>query len=322
MTLAWVLGSHGLLGSALCKALRGEGTELFNPGERFSWGNATDLSCQIAAAVRRFAARAGAAPAWEIYWAAGVGTMGSAQPALATETRALADLLHCIGSAAELRSRPGAIGFASSAGAIYSGSHDRVITERSAPAATTAYGQEKLAQEALLHAFTAMRPEVVALAARFSTLYGPGQAMGKPQGLLAHIARCMVRSVPIHIYVPLDTIRDYIAVEDAACDMVRSLRQRRRGQRTSGVATQIVASEKPTTISEIVAVFRRVARRPPRIVTSASKATSIYPRQVQFRSVLARQGLLPHRVSLLVGVARVLEAERARFVGARVDTRA
>ena len=44
MIRAWVIGSGGLLGSALCRALRSTGTELFFPSERFCWGNEHKLT--------------------------------------------------------------------------------------------------------------------------------------------------------------------------------------------------------------------------------------------------------------------------------------
>ena len=79
MSVAWVVGSGGLVGSALCRALRRDATELFCPAERFRWGCEPDLAIQLAAAVDAFADRAAAAGRWELYWAAGVGTMGSAR---------------------------------------------------------------------------------------------------------------------------------------------------------------------------------------------------------------------------------------------------
>ena len=59
MTVAWVLGSTGLLGSALCRALRCRETALFSPAERFRWGSEPELALQMAAAVGAFAARVG-----------------------------------------------------------------------------------------------------------------------------------------------------------------------------------------------------------------------------------------------------------------------
>ena len=125
-------------------------------------------------------------------------------------------LLQRLEAEPHLISAPGAIAFASSAGGIYAGAKDAVITEHTPPAPTTAYAREKLVQEDLIQAFVLANQRTAALLARVSTIYGPGQATGKQQGLLTHIARRILRNQPIQIYVPYDTIRDYIAVDDAA----------------------------------------------------------------------------------------------------------
>jgi len=143
-----------------------------------------------------------------------------------------------------------------------------------------------------------------------TTIYGPGQATGKQQGLLAHMARSIVRNRPIQIYVPFDTIRDYIFVDDAAASMVVNLSA--LDDRLS-VRTKIVAAEQPTTIAEIVSVFKKLARRAPRIVTSASTLGALYSRRIQFRSVVTSKVVSPRRTSLLIGIAQLLAAERAAF---------
>ena len=311
MTIAWVLGSGGLLGAALCRALRREGTELFFPEERFSWARGPDLDGQIAKAVQAFASRVKAAKPWQIYWAAGVGTMGSAQDAMSSETRTLAQLLRLLESEPRLMSAPGAIAFASSAGAIYAGAKDAVITEQTSPAPTTVYAREKLLQEDLIRAFALANDRPAALLARISTIYGPGQAAGKQQGLLTHIARRILRNQPIQIYVPYDTIRDYIAVDDAAAAIVNALDIASRNP--CAAVIKIIASERPTTIAEIVSVFRRIARRAPRIVTSASKLSALYSRRVQFRSVALPECAKTPTKSLLVGIAQLMTDERAAF---------
>jgi UDP-glucose 4-epimerase len=152
---------------------------------------------------------------------------------------------------------------------------------------------------------------MTALNARISTIYGPGQATVKQQGLLTHIARRILRNQPIQIYVPYDTIRDYIAVDDAARAITGALFL---ANQQPGVCTKIIASEKPTTIAEIISVFKRIARRGPLIVTSASKLTSLYARRVQFRSVVLTDGARPMVTSLAVGIAQLMVAERAAFV--------
>jgi UDP-glucose 4-epimerase len=311
MTIAWVLGSGGLLGSALCRALRRNGTKLFFAAERFRWASASQFAPQLEAAVQAFAAGVGATDRWEIYWAAGVGTMGSSDRDLALETRFLTLLLRLVESESRLAAKPGAVAFASSAGAIHAGSPYKIITENTPPAPTTAYGREKLRQEDLVRSVADADRRRAVLLARFSTLYGPGQSFGKQQGLLAHIARCILRSRPIQIYVPLDTIRDYIAADDAATAMIAALRATGEGPR---VLTKIIASEQPTTIAEIISIFRRIARRAPRVITSASNLTGIYSRRMQFRSVVAPKCAGAPGTSLLVGIAQVMATERSAFV--------
>ncbi len=310
MTAVWIIGSSGLLGSALQRVHLRQGEKVFSPTERFQWDNEAELSIQLETAVKEFAAFVGKANAWQIYWAAGIGTMASTEDELATETRTLSILLGFVEQECGLIATIGNIAFSSSAGAIYAGTEVDIISENTDVAPTTDYAREKLKQEDLLVNFAKGNSNISILLARISTLYGPGQANGKRQGLLAHIARCILRNQFVHIYVPLDTIRDYITADDAA-SMMLAASFTIRG--TPGVYTKIIASEKATTIAEIVSVFNRVARRKPRIVASASNLSRLYSRRIQFQSVAVPIYKQVPRTSLLVGVAQVLNAERASF---------
>lgn len=311
MRIAWVVGSGGLLGTAMCRALRCDGIELFTPAERFCWNGGTDFDFQMATAVRAFASQAEGADEWEVYWAAGVGTMNSSKDALAPETCALALMLRLLEAHPGLMATTGALAFASSAGAIYAGSQDDIITENSALAPTTAYAREKLRQEALVSSFALTNPRTSALLARISTVYGPGQANSKQQGLLTHIARRILRNQPIQIFVPYDTIRDYIAADDAAAAMISALRITNGKPR---VLTKIIASEHPATIAEIISIFKRIARRAPRIVTSANGLSGLYSRRVQFHSIALPEYERQPAKSLPVGIAKLMMEERASFV--------
>jgi UDP-glucose 4-epimerase len=310
MIKAWVLGSHGLLGSALCRALRQHDTELFIPTERFAWHDANKLSIQIGAAVKAFSASLEAADQWEIYWAAGIGTMGSSAEAFAPETEALSTLINALKAESRLMTSAGAMAFASSAGAIYASCRDDVITENSTPAPSTDYARQKLKHEDIVRSIVTPGQPTRALIARISTLYGPGQAAGKKQGLMTHIARCILRNQPIQIYVPYDTIRDYITADDAAAMMIATVRA--TDERTP-LLTKIVASERPATIAEIVSIFKRVTRRAPLVVTSASRLSSLYSRRVQFRSIVANGHTNTTSTTLMIGIARLMAAERAAF---------
>lgn len=307
MTLTWVLGARGLLGSAFCRALSLNGEKLFQPNEAFHWGEESKFRSQMEAAVADFAESSVNADRWEIYWAAGIGTMASSAEALAPETRALTWLLELLNENTWLAAMPGTVVFSSSAGAIYASCSDEVITEKSVPAPNSAYAREKLSQENLLKAFCASRPGVTVLLARISTLYGAGQSAEKSQGLLTHIARSIVRNKPIGIYVPIDTIRDYIAVDDAAMEIIATVRE---SNMPSAAFVKIIASERPATITEIISIFRRIARRSPRITTGTSKSSSLYSRRVQFKSLVKSKQRTRRIRSLTVGIAELLGAER------------
>ncbi|MBE9567561.1 MAG: NAD(P)-dependent oxidoreductase [Proteobacteria bacterium] len=310
MTVAWIIGANGLLGSALQRTLQRRGTRLFVQVERFCWHDEAVLHRQLLTAVQAFADFAGD-DNWQIYWAAGIGTMSSDQEELATESRTLATVLKLIESEPALMAADGGLAFSSSAGAIYAGASDDIITEDTAVAPTTDYAKEKLKQERLLSDFARNNNRVTVLLARISTLYGPGQADGKRQGLLAHIARCLLGNQIVHIYVPFDTIRDYIAVDDAAF-LIGEAMQVLSGK--YGAFTKIIASEHSTTIAEIISVFKRIARRKPRIVSSASKLTDLYTRRIQFRSITVPIDKRRLKTSLLVGISQVMDAERAAFI--------
>lgn len=310
MTLAWVVGSHGLLGSALARVLAARGTMLFVPSERFNWTNSESLSLQLINAVQNFSIAVQRASTWEIYWAAGIGTMSSSENALFPETIALGELLELIKTNKYLSIKTGAIGFSSSAGAIYGACEDDLITEMSLPAPNSAYGRAKLRQEAMLHDFSLSNPSTTVLLARISTLYGVGQTTGKQQGLLTHMARNIIRNKPIGIYVPIDTIRDYIWADDAASDMIDALRSMKVGV---GVLVKIIASEQPMTIAEIISIFRRVTRRPTRVNASTSAVSALYKRRIQFRSIIPMQRRSSHQ-GMPVGIARIFRFESSSYV--------
>ncbi|MGJ7519664.1 NAD-dependent epimerase/dehydratase family protein [Variovorax sp. LT1P1] len=309
MIAAWVLGAGGLLGSALSRALLGDGVKPFSPAERFNWVDEVALRSQLSAAVTRFSSAAMGASVWQIYWAAGVGTMNATEDALRSETCALACLLELIGADRRLMHMKGVFILASSAGAIYAASKDELITELSVPAPNSAYGFAKIRQENLVSAFCAGKPKTTALLARISTLYGSGQARDKSQGLLTHIARSIICNKPVGIYVPIDTIRDYISVDDAAEAIVQTIPAL---DCLGDANVKVVASECPTTIAEIISIFRRLCRKSPRITTGINRSASLYSRRVQFRSVVLNQRGRKIR-SLTVGIAELLNAERISY---------
>ncbi|NHQ59182.1 NAD-dependent epimerase/dehydratase family protein [Chlorobium sp. BLA1] len=307
MSRIWVIGSHGLLGQALCWNHTRNGNVLFVPNERFNWGDEKILLCQITSAVKAFSVFVSESDKWEIYWAAGIGSMNSLACDLNTETRALERLLHQIELDERLIRKTGAIAFSSSAGSIYAASQDFIINENSAVTPTTDYAQVKIAQEQIISEFTNRNQCITSLLARLSTLYGAHQSFGKRQGLLTHIARCILKKQPIKIYVPLDTIRDYIAVDDAALIMIHSL----RAIKDPISSIKIIASEQPTTIANIISSFKSITRHAPQIVNSVSELSFVYSRRMTFRSIVYPDFNRFITTNLFVGISRIFASELA-----------
>lgn len=313
MKRVWVLGAGGMLGGAVTRELCRDVVEVFRYRDPFDWRSPHHVRAQFEEAISEFLAGLAVGDTWEIYWAAGVGSMGSSSVDLAGETAALEGFLASLAQLLSLYGLPGVFGFASSAGALYAGSQDFEITEHTPVMVANDYAEAKLAQERLLEQFASSQDLATVLIARFSTLYGPGQAQGKRQGLLSHIARCALRHQPIEIFVPLDTSRDYLFIDDAASDFIGSAQALQAGNERFQV--RIVAAERSVTISEIVATFNRLNKRRLRVVCSRNNLSVLYAPRVAYRSVsplTTGRGIRRH--TLLEGAAALLRAERMAYI--------
>jgi len=305
---AWVIGAGGLLGSALVRALGHSGAALHRVEERLAWGRNDLLAAQLDREVAAFARTAEKAQRWLLVWAAGVGSMSSDAAHLIIESQALDLLLARLRAEPALQAMPGCLVLASSAGAVYGQSRAECISEASEVAPGTSYASHKLQQEERFRAAIQGQPGWSVLIARYSTLYGIGQSRDKAQGLISQMARRIVANEVVHIYVPLDTIRDYIFADDAADRTLAALRDLH--SRPGEVVVKIIAAEQATSIAQLVGVFRRVSRRPVRLVTSVNSLSPLYLRCIRFRS--DEPAGQPHMNcrSLHIGIHQVLEAER------------
>jgi UDP-glucose 4-epimerase len=299
--IAWVIG-RGLLGSSVESAI---GTKLFAaPVQHFSWSDAAELSHEFSKSIDAFV-QASKDAAWTVYWMAGKGVMNTEKPEMIKETEALTAFLHLFKDRVMTK---GTFVLASSAGGVYAGSRDEVINELTVPKPTSAYGEEKLKQEEFVKEWATSTGNS-ALIARIANLYGPGQSKGKKQGLITHVARSMLQRKPIHIFVPFDTMRDYIHVDDAGADLILAAQMLESGT----ILTKIIASEESTTVAAIIGVFRRITRRQPLVVTASTPFGATYPHCASFRSAVLPESRSKNRTSLLNGVAGVLASERLQL---------
>lgn len=275
--LIWVVGAGGLLGSHVQAAVSRrfprarfwQSTPL-----HFSWTDSIGLADELNRAVSGFAAAVRSeADSWALLWCAGKGTVGSTAAALEPESTAWVRVLDLLGRdlAGQDGGRAGYVFLASSAGGVYGGNPPDVLTENSPPQAASEYGVHKLAMEEALRHWNAGFPNVSCLIGRISTLYGPGQDLRKPQGIISHLSRCLIHRRQVSIYVPLDTRRDYFFVADCAHHIAACL-DRLMSERPQ-LVLKIIASERLTSLAQIVGIFFRIAKHRSLIVLQQAQRT-------------------------------------------------
>ena len=270
--------------------------------EAIDWS--TPVSCEtgLRREVGRFVAACDGRP-WRVAWCAGTGFLGADELALEVERTALAATLDTLASGSH--PERGVFFFSSSAGGVYAGVGAPPYDESSPLRTLTAYGDAKLRAERMV-AEWCLDVGTSALIGRITTLYGPGQNLAKPQGIISQVCRSYLSGRPSSIYVPLDTIRDYLYVADAA-GLIADGMSRLEHERTvdgSTVVTKILASQRPITIGAVLGEMRRVFKGSPRYVVASSVLSNVQTRDLSVRSrvwpELDRRTLTP----LPVGVAR------------------
>ncbi len=295
--LSWVLGSGGLLGGAVCRRLVALGREVHTTTVPWK-APATAVDALLRAA--EHLPRGGVA----VYWCAGAGVVGSSQATLEDELAVLEGFLGA------WEPGEGTHGFflASSAGGAYAGSVGAPFTEHTRPAPVSAYGLAKLRSEEIATAF-AVRTGTALLVGRLANLYGPGQDLSKAQGLVSQLCRAQLSRQPLSVYVPLDTMRDYLFVDDAAAMAVSGLDAvTSRGAR----ALKVLASEQSTTIGTVLGDLHRITRRRPPVVLGRSSQAQLQPRDLRLRSVAWPRTSSLARTPMVAGIAATLSAMRGQ----------
>ncbi len=257
---------------------------------------------------------------WRVAWCAGAGVVGTSAVELAEETRALKVFLDALNTSCSAAN--GAIFLASSAGGVHAGTLDDPVTERSSVAPISAYGRSKVEQERVVRTWSE-ETGAGAVIGRLSNLYGPGQNMAKPQGLISALVRASLRAEPMTVFVSLDTVRDYLFAADAARRIGAALDRVDAGASVGGDRTTVVkliASGRATTIGQLIAEIHRIRKRRPPVVFGVSDGSRLQPRILRFRSEVWPDLDRERSVTLAEGLAAVVRGqEQALAAGARLD---
>jgi UDP-glucose 4-epimerase len=265
--LTWVVGAGGLVGRHVVHHLERAGHEVMVTS--VPWHDEAASAVALGDAIERFgAARAGRA--WSFAWCAGAGVVATGEDALATEVRVFERTLGAL-TASVAPGEDGVVFLASSAGGVYAGADHPPFDEHTQPAPLVPYGHAKLAMEARVRRL-ASDTGLRAVIGRLANVYGPGQTLGKPQGILSQLCLADATGRPLPVYVSMDTIRDYVYVEDAAAMIVRTLSLVRE-EPSGAVVAKVLASGRPVTVGYLVSEARRVFHRPLRTIPIGGAGT-------------------------------------------------
>ncbi len=149
-------------------------------------------------------AQARAGRPWVLAWCAGAGVVATGEEALAAEVRVFERVTDAL-TASVRRVRTAWSSSPRRPAGSMPGSTPAPFDERTTPRPLVAYGRAKLAMEAAVDRLASATGVRVVLG-RLANVYGPGQTLGKPQGLLSQLcladayrapaARCSSRWTP------------------------------------------------------------------------------------------------------------------------------
>lgn len=305
----WVVGARGLLGSHVAEALRSSGNDVMSSA--VTWSDAEQAKADLRVQFRELLSQS-TDGRWNIAWCAGAGVVATSREQLLQELDVYSSFLEEVASTG---GRGGALFLASSAGGVYAGSPDAPpFDERSHTRPLAAYGEIKLAMEEATTELARSTGTAVFIG-RIANLYGPGQNLAKQQGLISQLARAHATRQPATIYVPVDTIRDYLFVSDCAEMVAHGLlrvREMVAGQECP-VVTKILASGQGTTIGSLLGQSARMFKRRTPVVVKAPRPGSGQARDLRFRSEVWCDLDRHARTSLPVGFAATAEDVRRRL---------
>ena len=246
----WIIGAGGLLGGSLTRQLNRNHLFTTLPNETINWADPDHVNQSFERSFQQLLTQAGT-DAWTVIWAAGRASTSSTRADTNQELNTLQLLINVINN--NSTNSQGTFFLTSSAGGVYAGSQDPPFTINTEPNPLSAYGELKLAQENL--AKEQLTNTCRVLIGRISNLYGPGQDINKLQGLISQLAVSALTKKPLNIFVSLDTMRDYIYVDDAAGTIINLL-----GSESENPSTHIIASGHPVSLGYLIQLAQDISR--------------------------------------------------------------
>ena len=299
--ISWVIGRGGLLGRSVEQRM-GDLGSTWAPTAPFNWNDQTEFEVGIDQSLNEFIEQVGSEK-WSIHWCAGIGVVSSSLQILNSEVKKIEFFLNRLSQSPSRFLHQGVLFYASSAGGVYAGSTVPPFTEATVPSPIGNYGLQKMQCEGLFSRFT-QDFGTSSVLGRIANLYGPSQNWHKGQGVVTTICRSMLLRKPIEIFVPLETIRNYIYVDDAACDITNTVSYM-SNQDFGGSLIKIIAAEYNSSISELLSESSRVFGKRPQIVLTRKKNSGVQIVDLRLKSTVEISAPRFRYTALQVGIDRI-----------------
>lgn len=246
----WIVGVGGLLGSAVEREFAKDDEFAVMVGEKIDWTDQANIEASFSNNFQQLIKQAQSDP-WIIVWAAGQASTTSTKQDTELELEIFCTLIRVIKKSAQ--GSQGTVFLTSSAGGVYAGSSSPPFSIDTEPHPLSYYGELKLAQEKFAQQELSGVCKVVI--GRVSNLYGPGQDVSKLQGLISQLVVSSLTKQPLKIFVSLDTMRDYIYVDDAAT-IIKELSRNAK----EPLSKHIIASGQSVSLGYLIQLTQDIAR--------------------------------------------------------------
>jgi UDP-glucose 4-epimerase len=146
--------------------------------------------------------------------------------------------------------------------------------------------------------------------ARLANLYGPGQDLNKLQGLVSKLALTSITQETLIMFVPLDTLRDFIHAEDAATRALHWM-----SVAAPGVQTRVIGSGQATSLGYVINQMRAVTRRPLPIAYGMHHTAAVQSPDLRLRPDEDEDICRMQLRSLPIGLKEIFEDMLSRHQG-------
>lgn len=279
-----LLFGSGLLGSAILRAVRPDATSrTLCVAATIPWHDKPTAVDAVRVHVESLLSSE--SPRYDVYWCAGRATPRGDGSLADDEVNYFESLMAELEKASPEQRARVRVFVASSAGALYSTSNDLAATETTPVEVRDSYGAAKARVESVA-VDCAYRMDFGLVVGRISSLFGPGQSLDKPQGLLNHVAWSVLTRQPVVIHVDRMSTRNYLHVADAADLAVECM----GSCQASEIRIQNVCSHRHYSIAEIIQIAERTFARRANVIYAGSgirsdlRVTSDHPELIRRHS--------------------------------------